>query len=136
MHHQPHRHSNNEHARLLTCCCTTACPAPANAADYDQLLARHQELESEASKARERVAEMRSRLDGLTGPSGPQARLRQLEGQLQQVNGGSDCEKPAAGLTGLASRDNAASYNCGLLHLQACCIKWLVSRHAPRQSSI
>lgn len=64
------------------------CPYAANASDYDALLARCQSLEAELARAREGSAELRSRLEGLTGPSGPQARMRHMEAQLQQVRWG------------------------------------------------
>jgi hypothetical protein len=59
----------------------------ANAQDYQALLARHQQAEAGLARAREAAADMRARLEAVTGPQGPQARLRQAEGQLAQVRG-------------------------------------------------
>ncbi len=59
----------------------------ANAQDYQALLSRHQQAEAGLARAQEAAADMRARLEAITGPQGPQARLRQLEGQLAQVGG-------------------------------------------------
>lgn len=61
-------------------------PNPANAQDYQALLSRHQQAEAGLARAREAASDMRARLEAITGPQGPQARLRQMEAQLAQVS--------------------------------------------------
>lgn len=52
------------------------------------LRSRVDALTSELSLAREGAADLRLRLEAFTGPTGPQARVRQLEASLQNVRGG------------------------------------------------
>jgi hypothetical protein len=50
------------------------------------LRARVDALTAELSAAREGAADLRLRLDHFTGPTGPQARVKQLESALQLVS--------------------------------------------------
>lgn len=55
------------------------------AKDHSALLQRFEGVTAELGRVREGAADMRLRLDHFTGPAGPQARIRQLEGSLQTV---------------------------------------------------
>jgi hypothetical protein len=68
--------------RLL---CTVHPPADA-AKDHSALLQRFEGVAAELSRVKEGAADMQLRLEHFTGPAGPQARIRQLEGSLQSVS--------------------------------------------------
>jgi hypothetical protein len=56
------------------------------AKDHSALLQRFEGVTAELSRVKEGAADMRLRLEHFTGPAGPQARIRQLEGSLQNVS--------------------------------------------------
>jgi hypothetical protein len=73
---------------LHSCWPSSAVHPPADAAkDHSALLQRFEGVTAELSRVKEGAADMRLRLEHLTGPGGPQARIRQLEGSLQSVSG-------------------------------------------------
>jgi hypothetical protein len=71
-----------------TCCSPPFLIHPAGAADYDTLLRRHQALEASHAKAQDSLAELRQRLEGLTGPGGPAAKAKQAQARVEQVRRG------------------------------------------------
>lgn len=75
------------------------------------LRARVDALTAELSAAREGTADLRLRLDHFTGPTGPQARVKQLESALQLVRvlcGCTGCS-PACSFSGCTGRSLACS---------------------------
>lgn len=58
----------------------------AGADDYEALLRRHQDLEAEHQRSQDTIADLRGRIESLTGPQGPQSKLRHMQHQTTQVS--------------------------------------------------
>lgn len=63
-----------------------ACVLPGVSQERTALRARADALTAELAGAREGAADLRLRLEHITGPAGPQARAKQLEASLQLVS--------------------------------------------------
>jgi hypothetical protein len=73
-------------ATLTLCSFVDMCDLPGVSQERAALRSRVDALTAELAGAREGAADLRLRLEHITGPAGPQARAKQLEASLQLVS--------------------------------------------------